>query len=58
MPCVERAEPLLQLQRSREGGLHRHLLVEGEADQQRQRLLGKQHVCFLVAGEVQGVGHG
>ena len=55
---VERAESLLYLQRSGERRLHRHLLVEREADQQRQRLAGQQPVGFVVAGEVESVGRG
>ena len=54
---IERAEALLQLQRPGEGGLNRHLLVEGEPDQQRQRLLGQERICLLVPGEVQRVRH-
>ena len=50
---VEVAEPLLQLERSREGGLHRHLLVEREADQQRQRVSRQQRVRLWIAGEVE-----
>ncbi len=52
---VQRSEPLLHLQRAREGHGHRHLLVEREADQQRQRLLGEQPVGLVVPGEVEPV---
>ena len=40
--CVERAEPAPELERAGEGLLHRHLLVEDEPDQQRERLLGQE----------------
>ena len=43
---IERAEPLLQLQRPGERRLHGHLLVEREADQQRERLVREQLVRF------------
>ena len=43
--CVQRAEPLLHLQRPRERHGYRHLLVEREADEKRQRLLREQLVC-------------
>ncbi len=35
---LERAEPLLQAERPLERLLHRHLLVEREADEQRERV--------------------
>ena len=35
---VERADPLAQHERPRERLLHRHLLVEHEPDQQRERV--------------------
>jgi hypothetical protein len=35
--CVEIADPPLQLERSREGLLHGHLLVEDKTDEERQR---------------------
>ena len=41
---VERAEPLLQLERAREAVGTGHLLVEREADQERERLLRQQLV--------------
>ena len=37
-PGVERADPLLQLERARERLLDGHLLVEREADEERERL--------------------
>ena len=50
---VEVAEPLLQLEWPCEGGLHGHLLVEREADQQRERVAREQRVRLGVAGEVE-----
>ena len=41
---VEAAEPLLQLQRAAEGGRDGHLLVEDEADQERERVARDQLV--------------
>jgi len=55
---VERAHALLDLERPGERGLHRHLLVERESDQERHRLLREQHVGVVVAREVEGVRHG
>ena len=54
----ERPEPLAQHVRSHERLLDRHLLVEREADQQRERVVDQQPVGLVVAGEVQPVGHG
>ena len=54
---VEAAQTLLQLQRAEERGRHRHLLVEDEPDQERERLLRDQPVGLVVPGEVQCVGH-
>ena len=54
---VEPAEPLLQLERAGERGRNRHLLVEDEADQERERLGGEQLVRLGIAGEVERVGH-
>ena len=48
-------EPLLQLQRARERRLHRHLLVEREPDQERERALAEEGVGLGVAGEVDRV---
>ena len=53
---LERAEPLAQHERPRERLLHRHLLVEREADEQRERVLDEQHVGLVVVGEVEAVG--
>jgi Phosphotransferase enzyme family len=50
---VEGAQPLLDLQRPREGRLDGHLLVERESDQQRHWLLAEQGVGFLVPREVE-----
>ena len=55
---VEAAEALLQLERAGERDRHRHLLVEREADEQRERLARDQGIRLGVAGEVQHVGHG
>ena len=54
---VETAETLLQLERAGERGRDCHLLVEHEADEQRQRLLRDQAVGLVVPGEVEYVGH-
>ena len=56
--CVEAAEPPPDLERARERLLNRHLLVEDEADEQRQRLLGEKAVGFVVTREVQVGGPG
>jgi hypothetical protein len=53
---VEVPDPVLQLHRARKGLLHRHLLVEREADEQRQRVGGVQAVGLVVAGVVESVG--
>ena len=50
---VEIADPPLQLERPREGLLHGDLLVEDEADEERERLLGEERVGLVVAGEVE-----
>jgi hypothetical protein len=50
---VERPEPLLQLERPRERRLYGHLLVEREADQEGERVLGEECVCRIVAREVE-----
>ena len=56
---VEAAEPLRQLEGRRERLLHRHLLVEHEPDQQRERALAEEGVGLGVAGEVDRArGHG
>ena len=60
---VERPEPLLELQRSAERGLHGDLLVERHAHQQGERLGRKQPVGLVVAGVMKPVrrrrrGHG
>jgi hypothetical protein len=54
---VERARALLEHERSRERLLHGHLLVEREADQQRERLAHQQRVGLVGVGEVQAVDH-
>ncbi len=55
---VERADALLQLERAEERGLHRDLLVEREADQQRERLLRDQRVRLVRVREIERFGHG
>ena len=57
---IEVAEPFAQHGRPGEGLLHRHLLIEREADQQRVRILGEQAISRLVTGpgEQRGSGHG
>ena len=54
---VERADPLLQLERSGEGGLHGDLLVEREPDQERQRITGEELVGLVRVREVERLGH-
>ena len=54
-PGVERADPALQLERARERLLYGNLLVEREADQQRERLVDEQPVGLVVAGEAEPV---
>ena len=49
---------LLQLQWAGERDRNRHLLVEHEADQERERIGGDERVGFLVPGEVQRLRHG
>jgi hypothetical protein len=55
---VQSPDALLDLERSRERRLHRHLLIEGEADQQRHRLLCEKRIRFVVTGEVEHRGDG
>ena len=54
------AEPTLQLERPREGLLHRHLLVERESDQERVGIARDQPVRLRVGSEVElgGCAHG
>ena len=53
------AESLLQHQRRREGELHRHLLVEEHADQERERISREQAIRSVIRRERQRVdGHG
>ena len=54
---VERPDALLQHERADERLLDGDLLVEGEADQQRQRLADEQGVGGVGVGEVEAVGH-
>src|SRR4051794_32397722 len=53
---VECPEPLAQHERALERLLHRHLLVEREADQQRERIVHEQGVGLVGVGEEQ-LGH-
>src|SRR5215211_7074733 len=58
---VECPQALLQLERPRECGLDGDLLVEREADEQRERFARQEPVGLLVPGEVQPLrraGHG
>ena len=57
MRGIERAEALPQHQRPGERLLHRDLLVEREADQQRHRVRGDQRIGLVGFGEVQAIGH-
>ncbi len=50
---VERPDALADLERSREGGLHRHLLIEQHADEERERIVGEELVGRGVARDVQ-----
>ena len=56
LPGSSVLQPLLQLERTAEGRLHRHLLVEREADEERERLAGEQLVRFVDACVVEAVG--
>ena len=49
---VEMTESLLQLQRSRERGRHGHLLVEGEPDEECERVVRQKLVGLDVPREV------
>src|SRR5262249_18420144 len=49
------AEPPRQLERRRERPRHRHLLVEREPYEQRERLAHEQPIGLLVAGEAEPV---
>src|SRR5918995_422918 len=55
---LERPQALAEHQRAHERLRHRHLLVEHEADEQRERVVGDQGVRLVGVGEVQAVGHG
>jgi hypothetical protein len=54
---VETAQPPLQLERSRECLLERHLLVKLESDQESERVRDEQSVGLVVSGERQSVGN-
>ena len=53
---IEGADAALELERARKGFLHRHLLIEDEANEERERLLGEERVGLVIAGEVEAVG--
>ena len=55
---VERPDPLLEAERPGERLLHRHLLIDREPDQQRERVTGDQRVRLVRVREVQRLGHG
>ena len=57
LASVEGAEALLQLERSCERRRHGHLLIEGEADQESERVARDERVRLRVAREVEGCGH-
>ena len=57
LPRVECAQTLADLERPRERRLHRYLLVEREADEERERVGRDQPVGRVVAAEVEAVGH-
>ncbi len=54
---IERPEPLLQPQRAEERLLHGDLLVEREADEERERIVREQPACLFVVGEPERRGH-
>ena len=54
---VECAQPVPELQRSEERRRDGHLLVEREADQERERIAAMQRVRLCVVREVQRLGH-
>ena len=56
--AVEVPEARAQLERSREGLLDGDLLIEREADEERERVGGDQAVGLVVAGEGQALGSG
>ena len=51
------AEALLQLERPQERRRHRHLLVEREPDEERERILRDELVRLVRVGEVERLGH-
>jgi hypothetical protein len=56
---LDRAKPLLQLQRAKERDQNGHLLVEREADEERERVTGDELVRLVVVGEEESIGrHG
>ena len=56
MRDLQRPEPLLDFQRAQECGLNRHLLVEREPDQKRQRVGRDELVRLVAVGVVEPVG--
>jgi hypothetical protein len=55
LASAEKAKAPLQLERARERFLHRNLLVEDEADEEGERLLGEEGVGLVIAREVEAV---
>ena len=55
---VKVTKPAAQLQRAAECLLDRDLLVEGEPDEERERLLDQEAVGLVVAGEGKSIGGG
>lgn len=53
---VEGADAALKLEWAREGLLDGHLLIEDEADEERERLFGEEGVGLVVAGEMEAGG--
>jgi hypothetical protein len=55
---VKMADPTAKLGGAAESLLDRDLLIEGEADQERERIAGEQPIGFIIAGEREAVGGG
>ena len=54
---IDAAQALLELARPCEGSRNRHLLVEREPDQERERVLREERVGRIVACEIETFGH-
>ena len=50
-PGIQVPNPAAQLGRSGEGFLDGHLLVQGEADEEGERVAGQQAIGLVVTGE-------